>query len=370
MKVGIVKEIKAAEYRVAMHAAGVKELVNRGHEVLVETGCGLRAGIKDSAYEDAGAKIIPQAAEVWAQADLLLKVKEPLADEYHLLRSGQILFTFLHLAASRSCTEALLASGTTSVAYEMVRTERGTLPLLAPMSQVAGRLAAQVASYHLLAPYGGSGVLMGGVPGARKAKVVVIGGGVVGEQAAVTADGLGADVTIVDINPERLAQLDSLYGGRISTRYSTQADVAELVQHADVVIGAVLIPGKAAPKLISKAMIESMRPGSVVVDVAIDQGGCTEVSRPTTHLEPTFRQGTTTMYCVANMPGAVSTTSAYALANATLPYVLKLADGGLEAIKSDRALLHGLSTHKGILAHAEVAEAHDISYQSAAEILA
>ncbi|MDO5646124.1 MAG: alanine dehydrogenase [Dermabacter sp.] len=361
MRVGIVKEIKQAEYRVAMHAAGVAELTGRGHEVLVETGAGVHAGITDAAYVDAGATIVQDPDTVWEQAELLLKVKEPLPEEYGRMRKDQILFTYLHLAASRECTVALLEAGTTSVAYEMVRGSGGTLPLLAPMSQVAGRLAAQVAAYHLMAPYGGSGVLLGGVPGTRRAKVLVVGGGVVGEQAAVMASGLGADVTIVDVNPARLSQLDTVYGGRIATRFSTAHDIAALATDSDVVIGAVLIPGKQAPKLLTRPVIESMRPGSIVVDVAIDQGGCTEVSRPTTHAEPTFRVGQTTMYCVANMPGAVSATSTAALANATLPYVLRLADGGLGAIASDPGLRAGLSTHAGALLHEEVAEAHEFS---------
>lgn len=356
MRVGIAKEVKQAEFRVAMHAAGVEELTRRGHDVVVEAGAGKGAGTPDDEYKAAGATIVNGPDEVWSTSDLVLKVKEPLPEEYARMREGQILFTYLHLSASEECTDALLNSGVTSVAYEMVKDKNGALPLLAPMSQVAGRLAAQVAAYHLMSPYGGSGVLMGGVPGTRRAKVTVVGGGVVGEQAAIMARGAGADVTIVDINPARLAQLDLMHEGRISTRFSTAKDLAELVADSDAVVGAVLLPGKAAPKLVTRPMIESMRPGSIVVDVAIDQGGCTEVSRPTTHAEPTFQVGETTMYCVANMPGAVSTTSTAALANATLPYVLKLADGGIDAIKNDQALLNGLSTHRGQLAHREVAE--------------
>ena len=369
MRVGIVKEVKQAEYRVAMHAAGVAELRRRGHDVLIERGAGVNSGIDDSQYEDAGAHLVDSADEVWGESDLLLKVKEPLEEEFSRLRQEQILFTYLHLAASRACTDALMQAGTTAIAYEMVRDERGTLPLLAPMSQVAGRLAAQVAAYHLMSAYGGSGVLMGGVPGTRRAKVTVVGGGVVGEQAAVMARGLGADVTIVDINPARLAQLDLAHGGQIATRFSTQHDIAELVTDSDVVIGAVLIPGKAAPRLITTDMITSMRPGSIVVDVAIDQGGCTEASKPTTHKDPTFRVGETTMYCVANMPGAVSTTSTAALANATLPYVLHLADHGLEGIAHHPGLLSGLSTHRGKLAHTEVAEAFGLEATEPRELL-
>lgn len=364
MRVGIVKEVKQAEYRVAMHAAGVAELIKRGHDVLVEKDAGRGASIENADYEAVGATLVDEASDVWAQADVLLKVKEPLEEEFSRMRAGQILFTYLHLSANEPCTRALLDSGITSVAYEMVRDKRGALPLLAPMSQVAGRLAAQVAAYHLMAPYGGSGVLLGGVPGTRRANVTVVGGGVVGEQAAMIAKGLGATVTIVDINPARLAELDTVHGGSINTRFSTAHDIATLVADSDAVIGAVLLPGRAAPKLITTEMIESMRPGSIVVDVAIDQGGCTEASRPTTHAEPTFQVGGTTMYCVANMPGAVSATSTAALANATLPYVLTLADGGTDAIANDPGLLGGLSTHRGKLAQPEVADtfgmqAHD-----------
>lgn len=360
MKVGIVKEIKQAEFRVGMHADGVRELVRRGHEVLVEKGAGLRAGIPDSAYEAAGATIGKDADAVWGASEMIIKVKEPLQEEYHRMREGQILFTYLHLAASRECTEALLERSVTSVAYEMVKTAQGTLPLLAPMSQVAGRLATQVAAYHLMSPYGGSGVLMGGVPGTRPARVAVVGGGVVGEQAALMALGLGADVTILDVNPARLTQLDLAHGGRIKTRFSTATSIEELVTDADAVIGAVLIPGKAAPKLITADMIRAMRPGSIVVDVAIDQGGCTEVSTPTTHASPTFTVGETTVYCVANMPGAVSQTSTSALANATLPYAVAIADGGLAGILQHPELKLGLSTHRGALLHSEVGEAHGI----------
>lgn len=369
MRVGIVKEIKQAEYRVAMHAAGVAELVKLGHEVLVEKGAGRGASIEDADYEAAGATLAEGADGVWEQADLLLKVKEPLEEEFPRMREGQILFTYLHLSANEPCTRALLDSKITSVAYEMVRDKRGMLPLLAPMSQVAGRLAAQVAAYHLMAPYGGSGVLMGGVPGTRRANVTVVGGGVVGEQAAVIAKGLGANVTIVDINPARLAELDTVHGGSIHTRFSTAHDIAALVADSDVVIGAVLLPGRAAPKLVTTEMIESMRPGSIVVDVAIDQGGCTEASRPTTHAEPTFQVGGTTMYCVANMPGAVSATSTAALANATLPYVVKLADGGTDAIVNDPGLLGGLSTHRGKLAQSEVAETFSMQAHDPAALL-
>lgn len=369
MRVGIPKEVKQAEFRVAMHAAGVAELVKRGHEVAVETGAGANAGFSDEAYEAAGATIAPSADAVWEHADLILKVKEPLEEEFSRMRDGQFLFTYLHLSANEACTRALLDSGITSIAYEMVRNQRGALPLLSPMSQVAGKLAGQVAAYHLMSPYGGSGILMGGVPGTRRAKVTVVGGGVVGEQAAIVAQGLGAEVTIMDINPDRLAQLEVAHSGAINTRFSTAHDIAELVADSDAVIGAVLLPGKAAPKLITSAMIESMREGSVVVDVAIDQGGCTEPSRPTTHADPTFRVGGTTMYCVANMPGAVSTTSTAALANATLPYVLKLADGGLGAIGSDPGLLSGLSTHKRALAHSVVAETFGMEATEPTELL-
>ncbi|MFP7761747.1 alanine dehydrogenase [Marisediminicola sp. LYQ85] len=357
MLIGVPTEVKNNERRVALTPAGVHELVRRGHSVSIQSGAGLGAGVTDLDYRDEGATIVETAEEVWASADLLLKVKEPIASEYPLLRSGQVLFTYLHLAASRACTDALLASGTTSIAYETVQLPDRSLPLLSPMSEVAGRLAAQVGAYHLMSPHGGGGKLMGGVPGTARAKVVVIGGGVAGEHAAANARGMGADVTVVDLSIPRLRQLASLYPG-LGTAVSTRYAITELVRDADLVIGSVLIPGAAAPKLVTDEMIAAMRPGSVLVDIAIDQGGCFEGSRPTTHDDPTFRVHDTIFYCVANMPGAVAQTSTHALTNATLPYVVRIADAGwLDAVDADPALAAGLSTHEGGLYNREVATA-------------
>jgi alanine dehydrogenase len=293
---------------------------------------------------------------VWAEADLVLKVKEPTPIEYSRMRRNQTLFTYLHLAASQTCTEALLASGTTSIAYETVQTADGALPLLAPMSEVAGRLSAQVGAYHLMRTQGGRGVLMGGVPGVEPAKVVVIGGGTAGYNAARVADGMGAAVTVLDVNINKLRELDTVFGGRVQTRYSTALELEEAVKRADLVIGAVLLPGAKAPKLVSNSLVANMKPGAVLVDIAIDQGGCFEDSRPTTHDHPTFAVHEALFYCVANMPSAVPKTSTYALTNATMPYVLKLADDGwLTACRSDPALAKGLSTHDGALLSPQVA---------------
>ncbi len=357
MRVGVPSEVKNNENRVALTPAGVFELTKRGHDVVVQAGAGVGAQITDEMFSAAGATMLATAEEVWATADLLLKVKEPIAQEYPLLRDGQILFTYLHLAASRPCTDALLASGTTSIAYETVQLADRSLPLLSPMSEVAGRLAAQVGANQLMSSNGGGGVLMGGVPGTAKAKVVVIGGGVAGEHAAANALGMGAEVTVVDLSIPRLRQLESLYTG-LKTSVSTSYAIAALVKDADLVIGSVLIPGAAAPKLVTDDMVKAMKPGSVLVDIAIDQGGCFEGSRPTTHDDPTFTVHNSTYYCVANMPGAVSQTSTQALTNATLPYVLQLADKGWrEALAQNEALAKGLSTHKGELYSHEVAVA-------------
>ncbi len=371
MRVGIPTEIKNNEYRVAITPAGVSELVRRGHDVLVQSGAGEGSALHDDDFRAAGAQIIDGPDTVWAEADLLLKVKEPIEPEYSRMRKGQILFTYLHLAASRPCTDALLASGTTSIAYETVQTADGALPLLAPMSEVAGRLSAQVGAYHLMRTQGGRGVLMGGVPGVAPAKVVVIGGGMAGDNAAAVAWGMGAHVTVFDLNINILRKIDAEYGGAIETRYSSRLDLEDAVKQADLVIGAVLVPGAKAPKLVTNETVAQMKPGAVLVDIAIDQGGCFEDSRPTTHDEPTFKVHDAVFYCVANMPGAVPRTSTYALTNATMPYVIKLAEKGWQgACFNDPALAKGLSTHQGQLLNAEVAHDLDLPYTDPVSLLA
>lgn len=375
MRVGIPTEIKNNEYRVAITPAGVSELVRRGHDVLVQAGAGDGSAIPDADFKAAGAQIIDSADQVWADADLLLKVKEPIEPEYARMRKGQTLFTYLHLAASRPCTDALLKSGTTSIAYETVQTTGSdgsvALPLLAPMSEVAGRLSAQVGAYHLMRTQGGRGVLMGGVPGVAPAKVVVIGGGMAGDNAAAVAWGMGAHVTVFDLNVNTLRKIDAEYGGAIETRYSSRLDLEDAVKQADLVIGAVLVPGAKAPKLVTNETVAQMKPGAVLVDIAIDQGGCFEDSKPTTHDNPTFNVHNAVFYCVANMPGAVPRTSTYALTNATMPYVLKLADKGWQgACFADPALAKGLSTHQGELLNAEVAHDLDLPYTDPAGLLA
>ena len=348
MRVGIPREIKNNEYRVAVTPAGVAELTRRGHEVIIEQNAGAGSAISDTDFKEAGAQILGTAQAVWEQAELLLKVKEPIAPEYELMREGQVLFTYLHLAASRACTDALLQSGTTAIAYETVQAADGSLPLLAPMSEVAGRLAPQVGAYHLMRSAGGRGVLMGGVPGTAPADVVVIGGGVSGVNAATIAMGMGATVTVFDLDIAKLRAIDARFSGRVHTRYSTALALGEAVKNADLVIGAVLVPGAKAPVLVSNTLVSEMREGSVLVDIAIDQGGCFEDSRPTTHDDPTFMVHDSVFYCVANMPGSVARTSTMALTGATLPYVLKLADlGWTEALRRDTALAKGLSTHRG-----------------------
>jgi alanine dehydrogenase len=350
-------------------------LVRRGHDVLVQAGAGDGSAIPDADFKAAGAQIIDSADQVWADADLLLKVKEPIEPEYARMRKGQTLFTYLHLAASRPCTDALLKSGTTSIAYETVQTANSdgsvALPLLAPMSEVAGRLSAQVGAYHLMRTQGGRGVLMGGVPGVAPAKVVVIGGGMAGDNAAAVAWGMGAHVTVFDLNVNTLRKIDAEYGGAIETRYSSRLDLEDAVKQADLVIGAVLVPGAKAPKLVTNETVAQMKPGAVLVDIAIDQGGCFEDSKPTTHDNPTFNVHNAVFYCVANMPGAVPRTSTYALTNATMPYVLKLADKGWQgACFGDPALAKGLSTHQGELLNAEVAHDLDLPYTDPAGLLA
>jgi len=358
MRVGIPTEIKNNENRVAITPAGVHELVRRGHEVVIESGAGLGSGFSDADYVTEGAVIVPTAAEVWGTADLLLKVKEPIASEYSMMRSDQVLFTYLHLAASKPCTDALLASRTTAIAYETVQLPNRALPLLQPMSEVAGRLSAQIGAYQLMKNQGGGGVLMGGVPGAPKAKVVVIGGGVAGEHAATMALGMQADVTVIDISLPKLRELDARFNGAVKTRVSTAYDIAAELKDADLVIGSVLIPGEKAPKLVTDAMVKGMKPGSVLVDIAIDQGGCFEGSRATTHDDPTYAVHNSTYYCVANMPGAVPATSTRALTNATLPYVIALADKGWKAaLQQDESLAKGLNTFDGKVVYAGVRHA-------------
>ncbi len=358
MLVGVPKEIKVHESRVALTPEGVFELARFGHQVVVEAGAGLGSSITDSEFVSAGARIEQDVDEIWLSADLILKVKEPIEVEYPKLRSGQILFTYLHLAASKACTDALLKSGTTAIAYETVELN-GSLPLLAPMSEVAGRLSIQVGAYALQKPNGGRGVLLAGVPGVAPGKVVVIGGGVAGLNAAVIAMGMGADVTVLDRSLPRLAYIDSLYNGRIKTLASTLHAIDREIKQADLVIGAVLVHGAKAPKLVTNAQVAQMKPGSVLVDIAIDQGGCFEDSKPTTHAEPTFKVHDSIFYCVANMQGAVAVASTYALTNATLPYAIAIANKGWErAIEEDPALDRGLNVHAGKIRYNAVAVAH------------
>jgi len=370
MLVGVPKEIKNNENRVAMTPAGVHELTQRGHKVLIEKSAGVGSGFSDDDYTKAGAEIALDAAKVWAEAEMIVKVKEPIEPEYKLMRKGQVLFTYLHLAASRPCTDALLASGTTAIAYETVQIGR-SLPLLQPMSEVAGRLSAQIGAFQLMKTQGGLGVLMGGVPGTPRAKVVVIGGGVAGTEAAYVANGMGADVVVIDLSLPRLREIEERFNGEVQTRVSTSYEIAEQLADADLVIGSVLIPGEKAPKLVTDEMVKGMKPGSVLVDIAIDQGGCFEHSRPTTHDEPTFAVHQSVFYCVANMPGAVPNTSTRALTNATLPYVIALAHKGWkQALKDDAALALGLNTHEGRVTHPAVAHAfEELPYMVTAAIL-
>jgi alanine dehydrogenase len=361
MLVGVPREIKNHEYRVAITPAGVKEFINHGHKVIVETGAGNGSAISDDAYKAAGAEIVTTAADVWARAEMILKVKEPIAQEYPLMRQGQVLFTYLHLAASKECTDALIKSGITAIAYETVDVN-GYLPLLAPMSEVAGRMAVQVGAAALQKSAGGRGVLLGGVPGVRPARVVILGGGVAGVNAATIAHGMRAEVTILDVNTRRLVQLDELFEGNVRTLASNSYEIEDQVLSADLVIGAVLVHGAKAPRLVSNDLVKRMKPGSVLVDIAIDQGGCFEDSKPTTHADPTYPVHGSIFYCVANMPGAVPNTSTYALTNVTLRYALALADKGWrEAIKADPNLALGLNVHEGKVYYDAVAEAHGLS---------
>ena len=357
MKVGIPREVKDNEFRVAVTPAGVNEFRHHGHEVVVQQGAGLGSSITDDEYRAAGAIIADTADEVWASGELILKVKEPIAEEHHRMREGQVLFTYLHLAASRECTQALVESGITAIAYETVELPDRSLPLLAPMSEVAGRLAPQVGANALMRAHGGRGILLGGAPGVYAAKVVVLGAGVAGMNAAAIALGMQAEVLLLDVNLARLRQADALYRGHVQTIASTRYEVQRACLDADLVIGAVLIPGAKAPHLVGNALVAQMRPGSVLVDIAIDQGGCFEDSRPTTHAEPTYRVHDSIFYCVANMPGAVPHTSTYALTNVTLPYAVELANKGWrQACRDDHSLALGLNVHAGRVVYDAVAD--------------
>ncbi len=370
MRVGVPAEVKDHEYRVACTPAGVHELVRHGHRVLVESGAGVGSSIPDSDFAAAGATMVDSADDVWGDADLVLKVKEPIEEEYPRLRKDLILFTYLHLAASRACTDALLSAGITAIAYETVQLPDGSLPLLAPMSEVAGRMAPQAGAHHLQRDGGGRGVLMGGVSGVYAAKVVVIGAGVSGMNAAAIALGMQAEVLLLDKNVARLREADRIYQGHCQTVASNTYEIERAVVDADLVIGAVLVPGARAPKLVPDSLVERMKPGSVLVDIAIDQGGCFESSRPTTHSEPVYPVFGSLFYCVANMPGAVPHTSTYALTNVTLPYLMEIADRGWrDALRSDPVLAPGLNTHAGQLTSAPVAEAHGLPSLALEEVL-
>jgi alanine dehydrogenase len=361
MIIGLPKEVKDSENRVGLTAGAVRNLTRRGHRVLVEKDAGENSAIHDEEYVEAGAEIVPTAADAWS-AQMVVKVKEPVASEYDFLRADLLLFTFLHLAADRPLTERLVAAGTTAVAYETVRTADGRLPLLTPMSEVAGRMATQVGATYLQRNHGGRGVLLGGVPGVAPGRVAVLGAGVVGANAAKMAIGLGAHVTVLDLNHNRLQYLDDVFRGQIETRTSNEINIEEAVFAADLVIGAVLIPGGRAPWLVTRDMLPHMKKGSVIVDVSVDQGGCVETSHPTTHSNPTFEIDGVVHYCVANMPGAVPHTSTFALTNQTLPYVLQLADQGLAAIRESEPLQHGLNTHQGKVTYEAVAQAFEMEY--------
>lgn len=358
MRIGVPREIKVHEYRVALVPAGVRELVLSGHEVYVETGAAAGIGLSDTDYETAGARVVETASSIFKNAELIVKVKEPQLNECAQLNAGQVLFTYLHLAADPEQAQALMRSGVTAIAYETVTAADGTLPLLMPMSEVAGRMSMQVGANCLQKAQGGKGILLGGVPGVPAAKVVILGGGVAGTHAAEMAVGMRADVTVVDRSVERLRELSSIFGGVLKTAYSTVETIERLVLDADLVVGTVLVAGAAAPKLITRAMVKKMKPGSVLVDVSIDQGGCFETSHPTTHADPTFVVDGVIHYCVANMPGAVPRTSTFALTNATLPYVRAIAKNGWEAaLQNDARLAAGLNVHAGKIVHKVVADA-------------
>ncbi|MGB9372998.1 MAG: alanine dehydrogenase [Jiangellales bacterium] len=370
MRVGVPTEVKTHEYRVAMTPAGVHELVRNGHEVVVQSAAGVGSSISDDEFAAAGATILPTADDVWGTADLVCKVKEPIDEEYDRMRAGQVLFTYLHLAASKACTDALVRQKVTGIAYETVQLPDGSLPLLAPMSEVAGRMAPQVGAATLQRENGGRGVLLGGVSGVYAGKVVVLGGGVSGLNAAAIALGMQAEVLLMDINVTRLRQVDLVYQGHMQTVTSNSYEVERAVLDADLVIGAVLVTGAKAPTLVSDEIVRAMKPGAVLVDIAIDQGGCFEHSRPTTHADPTFTVHDTVYYCVANMPGAVPNTSTHALTNVTLPYTVALANHGWrEALRRDAPLSLGLNTHDGEVVYGPVAAAHGMAHRPLAEVL-
>jgi alanine dehydrogenase len=369
MKVGVPKETKTREYRVAMTPAGVRELTRNGHDVLVETGAGVGSGISDDAYVDAGARIVPLAADAWS-AQLVVKVKEPQAAEFQFLREDLILYTYLHLAAEPALTHELLKKRVKGVAYETIQTPDGRLPLLRPMSEVAGRMATQVGAGCLVKERGGKGVLLGGVPGTRRGRVVILGGGVVGRNAATIAIGMGAHVTLFDVRAKTMEYMEDVFGSSIETLYSNAHNIAEAVQRADLVVGAVLVPGAVAPILVTEDLIRTMEPGSVIVDVAVDQGGCIETCRPTTHDNPTYEVHGVVHYCVPNMPGAVAQTSTWALTNVTADYAVKIANMGLEAAATqDPALALGINTYAGHITCAPVAEAHGLNYAPRISVL-
>lgn len=369
MKIGVPKEIKAREYRVGMTPAGVQQLTTRGHKVVVEAGAGLGSGIPDEQYVQAGATLVATAQEAWA-ADMVVKVKEPQPTEIGFFRPGLILYTYLHLAAEAELTRELAARGVASVAYETIQTSDGALPLLRPMSEVAGRMATQVGARCLEKESGGKGLLLGSVPGTRRGRVVIIGGGVVGKNAATIAVGMGAHVTMIDLRAETLVHLEDVFGGRVETLYSNPHNIEESVRRADLVIGAVLVPGARAPKLVTESLIKQMEPGSVVVDVAVDQGGCIETCRPTTHDKPTFTLHGVLHYCVPNIPGAVAQTSTWALTNTTIGYAVKIADHGLvAAARNDKPLSLGINTYGGQVTYAPVAQAHQLEYHPIEKVL-
>ncbi|WP_166971641.1 alanine dehydrogenase [Brevibacterium atlanticum] len=371
MRISVPTEVKNNEFRVAITAAGVHELVAHGHEVTVQSGAGEGSFISNDEYVAAGAKIAPDAVSTWAAGDMVLKVKEPIEQEYRFLRKDLVLFTYLHLAADEALTQALMNAGTTAIAYETVAPDGGGLPLLAPMSEIAGRLSTQVGAHSLLKAEGGRGILLSGVPGVERSNVVVIGAGVAGTNAARMALGLGATVEVIDISIPRLRQIDETFAGAIATKVSNTYEITKSLAAADLVIGSVLIPGKKAPKLVTDEMVAGMKPGSVLVDIAIDQGGCFENSRPTTHDDPTFTVHNSVYYCVANMPGAVPNTATAALTNATLPYAVKLADRGWhQALSSDSGLARGLNVHNGHVTNDNVAEAFGLEAVSVAHALA
>lgn len=370
MIIGVPKEIKDSENRVAMTPAGVKTLAGHGHKVLVQTGAGNGSGFSDAEYKGAGAELIGEPQDIFEQADMIVKVKEPLPPEYSYFHPGQLLFTYLHLAPERELTAALLASEVTGIAYETIQVPNGSLPLLTPMSEVAGRMSVQLGAQFLEKIHGGRGILLGGVPGVAPAEVVIIGGGVVGINAAKMAVGLGAQVTIFDINPDRLRYLDDVFSGRVKTIVSNEYSIAQAVEKADLLIGAVLLPGKRAPHLVTEAMVKNMQPGAVIVDVAIDQGGCIEtIDRVTTHSNPTYIKHGVVHYAVANIPGIVPRTSTFALTNCTLPYAVKLAGKGLDAVREDASLARGVNVYRGKVTCEPVAASLDLVYTPLTELL-